>query len=573
MISRWGDDYLMIGPYNPQTSAVEFEEAPAEGAIKETLEIMARMGIPCKFGRWLITGRPQVVLIDFLACFNRLGDFKRQFWENHHIGIPDDREAHDVLVFGYLCAEFLQQLTAVLERRRREGRPTEPLTWPVVAHFHEWMAGVPLPVLRHRRVPVRTVFTTHATLLGRYLSAAQVDLYAVLDRLNADQEAHRYRIFHRYAIERAAAHGSEVFTTVSEVTAKEAERLLGRRPDVVTPNGLNIQRFAAVHEFQNLHRVYKEKLHDFTMGHFFPSYTFDLNRTLYLFTAGRYEYRNKGYDIFIESLARLNWQLKQAKADINVVAFIITKAGFRNVNVGVLQSHIIFNELRNTCRAVQDEMGAKLFHTVAYGKIPSRADELLDEYAIVRLKRVSHAWRQKALPTIVTHDIENDANDPILRRLRDCKLFNTKEDPVKVVFHPDFLTAANPLFGMDYSDFVRGCHLGVFPSYYEPWGYTPMECMARGVPAVTTDLAGFGSYVLKHVPDPEDRGLFVVKRLGVEYNTACDQLTNTLRDFCLLNQRQRIELRNRVEALSEHFDWNNLARYYSEAHELAMRKM
>lgn len=572
MMSRWGDDYLLLGPYNPATAAVEFEEQPAEGVIKETLAVLARMNIPARYGRWLITGRPQVVLLDIFACMDRLGEFKRRLWDDHRISCPDDPETHNVIVFGYMAAEFFQHLTGILKHKRDTGADTGVFTWPVIGHFHEWMAGVAVPVLKHRRVPVRTVFTTHATLLGRYLSAAQVDLYGVLDRLNPDHEASRYRIFHRYAIERAATHGVEVFTTVSEVTAREAERLLGRKADVITPNGLNIQRFAAVHEFQNLHRIYKEKIHEFTMGHFFPSYTFDLDRTLYLFTAGRYEYRNKGYDLFLESLARLNWRLKQIKADVTVVAFIVTKANFRNVNVDVLQSHILFDELKNTVQAIEAEMGGKLFRSVALGHVPNKIDELLDEYAIVRLKRISHAWRLKKLPTIITHDIHADSSDPILEQIRRCHLINKKEDPVKVVFHPDFLTTANPLFGMDYSDFVRGTHLGVFPSYYEPWGYTPMECMARGVPAVTTDLAGFGSYVLKHVADPEDRGLYVVKRSATDFNNAAEQLTEKLYEFCTFNQRQRVELRNRVEALSEHFDWNNLARYYSEAHELAMRR-
>jgi glycogen(starch) synthase len=128
-----------------------------------------------------------------------------------------------------------------------------------------------------------------------------------------------------------------VFTTVSEVTAIEAEKLLGRVPDEILPNGINIRRFAALHEFQNLHLKFKERIHEFVMGHFFPSYTFDLDRTLYFVTSGRYEYKNKGLDMFIEALARLNWRLKQIPDPPTVVAFIITRAPVRNINVGVLQ--------------------------------------------------------------------------------------------------------------------------------------------------------------------------------------------------------------------------------------------
>src|SRR5678815_3520891 len=145
--------------------------------------------------------------------------------------------------------------------------------------------------------------------------------------MNADEEASRFNIYPRFAIERAAAHASTVFTTVSEVTSFEAEKLLGRTPDAILPNGLNIQRFAAPHEFQALHSRFKERINEFVMGHFFPSYTFDLDRTIYLFTSGRYEYRNKGMDLFLEALYRLNHRLKQYVTDPpTVVAFIITKA-------------------------------------------------------------------------------------------------------------------------------------------------------------------------------------------------------------------------------------------------------
>jgi glycogen(starch) synthase len=571
MMSRWADDYCLVGPYHAD-SAVEFEEQPARGVLADAVADTGRAGIPCKYGRWLITGRPQVVLIDIFACMKRLAEYKYFFWKDHGITLPgDDWEVNNVVVFGYCAAEFLSRLAAAAQKRNQTAG-AEPASWPIIAHFHEWMGGAALPVLRHRRVPVRSVFTTHATLLGRYLSADQVDLYEVMDKIDADGTAARYNIQPRHAIEKAAAHSAHVFTAVSEVTGREAEKLLGRRVDVVTPNGLNIERFSAVHEFQNLHRINKEKIHEFTTAHFFPAYSFDLDRTVYLLTSGRYEYRNKGYDLFIESLARLNWRLKQEKSDVTVIAFVITKAPFRNINVDVLRSRSMYEELRRTCHAIQEQMGRRLLARVSVGQMPARVDDLLDEYAVVRLKRMSHAWRQGRPPAVVTHDVSNDGSDPVLCQIRACKLFNAKDDPVKIVFHPDFVTSAGPLLGMDYPDFVRGCHLGVFPSYYEPWGYTPLECLVSGVPSVTTDHAGFGSYILKNVPDPDEKGIFIVRRSKRSFNDAADQLTRIMLEFCGLTRRQRIELRNRAESLSEHFDWNNLVRYYNEAHELALRR-
>src|SRR5690606_2441955 len=174
--------------------------------------------------------------------------------------------------------------------------------------------------------PGAIVFTTHATILGRYLAMNDPDFYGHLAFFDSGAEAKKFNIETQHLIERASAHASHVFTTVSDVTAEECRHLLGRNPDVLLPNGLNIQRFAALHEFQNLHAQYKARIHEFTMGHFFPSYSFDLDNTLYFFTSGRYEYRNKGIDLTIESLARLNYRLQEAQSPITVVFFIITRA-------------------------------------------------------------------------------------------------------------------------------------------------------------------------------------------------------------------------------------------------------
>ena len=311
---------------------------------------------------------------------------------------------------------------------------------------------------------------------------------------------------------------------VSEVTAREAAQLLGRNPDAVLPNGLNIQRFAALHEFQNLHRQYKERIHEFVMGHFFPSYTFDLDRTIYVFTSGRYEYRNKGIDLFIEALHRVNERLRHVPDRPTIVAFIITRAATRNINVATLQGQAMFDELKNTCREVEASMGRRLFLAATTGRLPAY-NELLPDDTIVKLKRAMHVWRSSRQPSIVTHDLVDDANDPILKHLRHRRLFNSPEDPVKIVFHPEFLTATSPLLSLDYDNFVRGCHVGIFPSYYEPWGYTPMESIALGVPAVTTDLSGFGAYVQHHIDRSEEQGVLVLHRREKSFEESAEHLT------------------------------------------------
>lgn len=560
MQQKWDDRYFLIGPYNPATAAIEFEERPTEGFIRQALDRLRDAGMPCHYGRWLIPGRPRVILLDYRARFSSLDVDKYLLWKDHGISVqPNDGEVNEVVAFGFAVTEFFKHLTSILPERR------------ILAHFHEWMGGVAVPRIAHEKIPVGTVFTTHATLLGRYLASDDPNFYHNLPWVDPDASAAHYNIYPRFAIERAAAHASTVFTTVSEVTATEALKLLGRAPDAILPNGLNIQRFAALHEFQNLHRQYKERIHEFVMGHFFPTYTFDLDNTIYFFTSGRYEYRNKGMDLYIEALERLNSRLKQVPDRPTIVAFIITRAATRNINVGALQSQSMFEDLKNTCANIAEEMGKTVFRAAATGRLPAY-EQLLTEDAVVRLKRAMHAWRSSRWPTIVTHDMADDANDPILKHLRHRNLLNGTDDPVKIVFHPEFVTATSPLLSLDYEQFVRGCHLGIFPSYYEPWGYTPMESVALGVPAVTTDLSGFGAYVQGNVPNNEDQGILVLNRTTKSFDQSADALAEYLFNFTRMNRRQRIELRNRVERVSQLFDWSALITHYHDAHELALSR-
>ncbi|MGA2232124.1 MAG: glycosyltransferase [Tepidisphaeraceae bacterium] len=559
MLRKWGERYFLIGPYNPQTAAVEFEEQPPQGAIAEAIKRLRDQGIECHFGRWLIAGRPRVILIDYRGRYRHLGDDKYLLWKDHGIATSnDDGEVNEVVAFGFSVTEFLRQVKNAAGKR------------PILAHFHEWMAGIAVPRIAHERIDVSTIFTTHATLLGRYLASGIDKFYESLPFLDADAEAKKFMIYPRFQIERAAAHASIVFTTVSEVTGVEAEKLLGRKPDLILPNGLNIQRFAALHEFQNLHRQYKEEIHEFVMGHFFPCYTFDLENTLYIFTSGRYEYRNKGMDLFIEALFRLNQRLRWMPQRPTVVAFIVTKAATRNINVGVLQSQGMFKELQGVCHKMQENMGPRLTYAAAHGRLPT-LDDLVDEEERMRLRQAIHAWRSGRQPPIVTHDLADDANDPILKHLRHRGLFNSGDDPVKVVFHPQFVTATSPMLSLDYDQFVRGCHMGVFPSYYEPWGYTPMESIALGLPAVTTDLCGFGSYVNRTIPDHDQQGIKVLDR-HKSFEDATNELVDHLVQFAMLTRRQRIELRNKVERLGERFDWSVLISCYHDAHAMALSR-
>lgn len=558
VIKKWGNNYCLAGPYMPQYAS-EFESSEdAKDPFYKVAKKMQKAGFKVYYGNWLVSGRPKVVLFDLGSVMHKIGEIKYFLWENHGISSPtDDHLFNDVLAFGEMVKIFLEHLAD----EAGDGKQ-------VLAHFHEWMSATCLPEIRRKNLNIKSVFTTHATMLGRYLAMNDPHYYEHLPFIDWQREAKHFNIESIVGLERAAVHGAHIFTTVSEVTAKECQQLLGRTPDFVLPNGINNERFEALHEFQNMHVDFKNKIHGFTMAHFFSSYTFDLNKTLYLFTSGRYEYLNKGYDLTLEALARLNHRLITEKSDLTVVMFFITKKPYHSINPEILQSRALLEEFRDTINAIQKQVGERLLFDAA-ARDDTRLPDLnrfVDDYWRLRYRRTLQTWKSNNLPAVVTHNLIDDSNDEILNFIRASNLVNKKEDRVKVVYHPDFINYTNTLFSMEYGQFVRGCHLGIFPSYYEPWGYTPLECLASGIPAVTSDLAGFGDYVMQNVRDHDKRGIYVIQRQDRSFDQAAGQLANRLYNFARLTRRQRIEMRNRSEASSNLFGWDLLIRYYDQAY-------
>jgi glycogen(starch) synthase len=387
--------------------------------------------------------------------------------------------------------------------------------------------------------------------------------------MDADAEAARFGISTQHQIERACAREARVFTTVSPVTGEECELLLSRRPDFVTPNGLDVDRFDVGHDFQTHHAQYKEQIHRMVMGHFFPAYPIDLDRTLYFFNAGRFEPRNKGFDLCLQAMAQLNVELQASRSDVTVVFFVVTARSALSLDPHALRARGILDELRDVSLRMGAEVAERLFRRSAAGETVS-LDALVDEYWRLRHRRIIQAFRSERLPPLCTHVLDDPDRDPILAQLRVLGLRNAPEDRVKIVYHPEFISPVNPIWAMDYEHFVRGCHLGIFPSSYEPWGYTPLECVAMGVPAITSDLAGFGRYVAEVFPDHDEWGLAVLGRRGRSFEDCAADLTTRLLRFCRLDRRARIALRNEVEAHSRAFDWSRLASAYHEAHDLAL---
>lgn len=562
---KWGDNYCLVGPLlNPHLDA-EFEDISDSGAdpISKSVAHLRGMGWEVRYGYWLVTGRPKVVLLNPANVFNRLQSIKSGMLREFGIPLKLEDSLFDQ------CIQWGDMVKAFLKLVAKEAGAKQ-----VIAHFHEWMAATPIFGIKSEALKVKTVFTTHATMLGRVLAMNEANYHDRLHSFDEQAEAKRFHLESIHTIEKQAAALADVFTTVSEITADECEQLLRKRPHIITLNGLNIARFAANHEVQVRHESFKEKIHQFVVGHFFNAYNFDLDDTLYFFTSGRYEFHNKGFDVTIDALKRLNDMMVKAKVSTTVVMFFITKSNTWSINPDVLQNRAILEEIRNNCEAIQNNLSKKLFYAAAAAtgdyKLPALND-LVEDYWKLRYRRTIQSWKTDKWPIIVTHNLVNDVDDQILQSLRQAPLVNSPLDKVKVVYHPDFITSTNPLFSMDYGQFVRGCHLGIFPSYYEPYGYTPLECIARGVPAVTSDLSGFGHYVDTLNANSDESGVYVLHRNERSIEKAAEDLAQYLFHFVKTTRRYRMIMRNKLEDFAENFEWEKLTAAYDEAYTLAIK--
>ncbi|CAJ0756574.1 8765_t:CDS:2 [Entrophospora sp. SA101] len=551
-VHEYGERYTLIGPLSIKTASAEVEvEEIKNPYLKGVLDEMSNKGVRWMYGRWLIEGAPHVLLFDTNSVTNKLDSWKSDLWND--VGIPsppNDQETNDSILFGYLVAWFLDDFVAQEKSKA------------IIAHFHEWLSSVAIPLIRKRGTDLTTIFTTHATLLGRYLCSGSVDFYNEISNFSVEDEAGKRGIYHRYSIERAAAQCADVFTTVNGVL----------------PNGLNVVKFSAMHEFQNLHARNKEKIHKFVKGHFYGHYNFDLDNTLYFFISGRYHYRNKGVDMFIESLAKLNQRLKACNSPITVVAFIIMPTKIQSFAVEALKGQVVTKQLQETVKDITDKIGQRIFEKAARYAGGEINNAVVDPYELftdedkVLLKRRVMALKSSIPPPILTHNIADPESDPILTQLHRLELVNNPEDRVKVIFHPEFLTSNNPLIGLDYEDFVRGCHLGVFPSYYEPWGYTPAECTVMGVPSITTNLSGFGCFMDEILENSSDYGIYIIDRRMKSTDESTQQLVDYMLQFCQKTRRQRINQRNRTERLSDLLDWKLVGMEYVRARKLALHR-
>ena len=560
--------YFLVGPYFAEKALGEFEEKIPEGNLKKAFdELKQEDGIICHYGKWLIKGEPDVILIDFKSYMNKADDVKKELWQKFQIdSLRSGYDYDEPIVWSYVAGKLIEKI-AKCEKKK------------CVAHFHEWLSGAGLLYLKSRNAPLATVFQTHATILGRTLASSDVDIYAMdekgecctMEKLDPTKAAYDYHIESKYLIELKSAEAADVFTTVSEITAMEAEFLLGKKPDILLPNGLDIEKFPTFEELSIQHKADRDKIREFCLSYFFPYYSFDLKQSLFYFLAGRYEFHDKGIDIYIKALGKLNHKLKAKKNGKTIVAFIWVPAGIRGIKQDILENKVHYRDIHDSLEEDAEDIQRETRYAIFSGKDLHEVSILEDELTM-ELKKKLMKFKKKGLPPVSTHNL-NDENDVILRHLREAGLNNTEGDKVKVIFYPIYLSGADGLLDLNYYESMQGGHLGIFPSYYEPWGYTPLEAGALGVSSVTTDLAGFGRYIQKYSEKEKDRGIFVLNRFGVPDEEVIDNLAHIM--FKYANFTHNIRVANKMQArkLAKLADWKIMGKNYVLAHNMAVEKV
>lgn len=573
MTEHYNGGYYTIGPYFIQKAHAEFEEQAPPDELKPIADQLKEKGIICHFGKWAIPGNPNCILLDFTTFTKNKDSIKKQLWDEFQIdSLNTEYFDFDEPVIWATAVGMLVELFAQKTKAKS------------VAHFHEWLSGAGLLYLkmklkskndadgsRNGSATVATVFTTHATVLGRALCSSGADLYSSLDGLqsiNPDSECYRLGCNAKHQLEKQTAQNADAFTTVSEITSMEAEKILGRKADVILPNGLLSENFPVFEQALLKHAVFKARIKEFISYYFFPYYTFNLDKTLIAFLCGRYEFRDKGIDVFIKALGSLNKQLISEGSSNTVVAFFWVPGNIRGIKTELLDNKEQYLDIRESI----DDNSADIKNRIMFNLICKRNAELkevLSDETSKEVQRKLRAFTKKGQPPLCTHDLFNE-DDEILNAFKKEGLLNSEKDRVKVIFYAIYLTGADGLLQTSYYESMLGSHLGVFPSYYEPWGYTPLECAALAVPSITTDLAGFGRYLKSQKAG--DAGIFVIDRIGKKDDEITSTLAELLHDFVKLGTEQRLRHKLEAKKLAAMAEWKIFVEEYIKAHNIALDK-
>ena len=550
-------DYWLVGPYFPKKAFGVFEEVVVPEHCRECFERLKQQGIEVHTGKWLVKGTPNVMLVDFTNFSAQKNDIKRKLWDDYKIDSlhTDWFDFDEPVVFATAAGKVIEEFLHMYEGKK------------VVAQFHEWLSAAGLLHLKSGKANVGTVFTTHATTLGRSIASTDKNLYEVLDRINPDENAKNRgaSVYAKHLLEKAAAKHADVFTTVSEITGIESEKLLGRKPDVLLMNGLDMEKFPTFEEASVKHKLFKARIKQFLTYYFFPYQSFDMENTLIYFLAGRYEFTDKGVDVCIQALGKLNEKLKEEKSKKTIVCFFWIPGNIRAIKPDLLENKTYFLDLKDSIDDETDLLKTRILSLlITKGEITR--ETLLDAEFMQEVKPKILRLSRKGTPPVSTHDLFDEQSDAILNAFRQASLFNRTEDRVKVVFYPIYLTGADGLLDTSYYESMQGSHLGIFPSYYEPWGYTPLEAAALGVSSVTTDLSGFGRYICAECEESKYPGVFVLKRFKRTNEEIISDLANIMYYFAHLSTQERVTNKMAAQKVAATADWKLFVERYIEAH-------
>ncbi|WP_065220478.1 MULTISPECIES: alpha-glucan family phosphorylase [Butyricimonas] len=509
MAGEFKNNHILIGPdvWRYDVPNPEFTEDPH--LFKSWRLKAAQEGLRIKVGRWNIAGNPVVILVDFTSFIPQKDQILTSFWEKFQIdSITGQWDYIEPVLFGFTAGKVIESFVRYHVSARQQ----------VIAQFHEWMTGSGLLYLRDVMPQIGCVFTTHATVLGRSIAGNGLPLYDPMKEYDPMETARRFGVVAKQSLESKSAQWADAFTTVSDITALECDHFLGKKVDIVTPNGFENSFVPDEANYPKKRQEGRDRLLKVAQAQLGKVVAED---ALIVGISGRYEFKNKGIDVFIEALGRLN---RNGENKRDVLAFILVPAGYKGVN------RELVNNLERPYQAVET-----------------------------------------VLP-YVTHELSDPQNDPVLQKLGEEQLLNRTEDKVKVFFSPSYLNGNDGVFNMPYYDLLVGMDLTVFPSYYEPWGYTPLESLAFKVPTITTTLAGFGLWVESYYKKAHP-GIEVIHRDDRNNEEVVQKIADKIKEVAAMNKRDFQAICKNAKEVSKIALWENLVSYYRDAYRMAANKV
>jgi len=569
MLKAYGNNYYAIGFYDRSKAQYELISKDA-GILRPVFDDLDKEGIKCYYGLWNIPGKPRCILLDVKDFMHKCNDIKKYLWETHKIdSLESDSWFEEPVVWSYAVGLLLERLRGILDS-------------DMVAQFHEWMAGVALLYLKDKNVDIASVFTVHATMLGRSIAGTGGDLEKMIaeglakNKTVDSKVAYDYHVQAKHQTEIACAKNSDVFSTVSTATASEAEFIIGKKPDMVLPNGLDMQKFPSMEKLSYQHKIEKDRFLSFLSAYFEPYYNVNLKDPRIMFISGRYEYHNKGLDVFIDALGKLNEKLKKEKYTQHTFAIIAIPSDVRGENLELLENFSLYSELEDHVDEILPALKWNIIRSLTHGEYTHKTLlEYLDSQYAKTFKRISLAFKSRAgkNPPLCALQLNYpEKDDSIIEHLKHNSLLNREEDIVKVILYPAYLSSADRLLSMDYNSMLVASSLAVFPSYYEPWGYTPVESAAHGCISVTTDLAGFGQYMMRNMDEKRDRGIRILRRSGRKYNEIVSDLSDIIYEVTTMSEQEIIMQKHNAKQLSMLTGWDRLATEYLKAHRMALAR-